>query len=112
MERGQYLKIDLDKAGRPTEVATSSASDSNVGPCDEQRPVARQQPPSYDGCCGRATFRPTLSSPDLPDCPSGRTCNGTLGSVMIGMMMVVKASRPGRHAGRGISWDSRDTNDN
>jgi hypothetical protein len=56
-------------------------------------------------------FRPTLSSPDLPDCPSGRTCNWTLGSVMI-VVMVVKASRPGRHAGRDISWDSRDTNDN
>jgi hypothetical protein len=87
---------------------TSSASDSNVGPCDEQRPAARQQPPAYDGC-GRARFGPTLSSPDLPHLPSGRT--STLGSVMMGVLMVVKASRPGRDAGKGVCWDTRDAHD-
>ena len=78
---------------------TSSASDSNVGPYDEQRPMARQQPPAYDGCCGRAMFRPTLSSPDLLHLPCGR--HWTLGSVMMGVLMV-KASRPGRDAGKGV----------
>jgi hypothetical protein len=82
------------------------------GPYDEQRSVARRQPLAYDGCCGRAKFRPTPSSPDLPDCPSGRTCSRTLGSLMMGVLMVVKASRPGRDAGKGVCWDTRDANKN
>jgi hypothetical protein len=84
---------------------TSSASDGNVGPYDKQRPVARQQPPAYDRCCGGATFRPRLSSPDLPD----RV--GTLATVMLDVLMV-KASRPGRDAGKGVCWDTRDANEN
>ena len=69
----------------------------------------RDSSPAYDRC-GRAMFRPTLSSPDLPHLPTGRT--STLGSVRMGGVVVVKPSRPGRDAGKGVCWDTRDANEN